>query len=177
MNWTELLTDSVEENYRVTDNLMAMVGDDELDWKPATGSNWLTVGQLLLHLTQSCGWCCDAFLTGNWGPPEGALAEDGPPSEEAMLPPAEAMASVDSVQAARDALAADKQVALAAIATAGEAKLAGETVAAPWAPEHPAIYGRQFLGMVTHLQSHKSQLFHYLKSMGKDVNTMHLWGM
>jgi hypothetical protein len=31
--------------------------------------------------------------------------------------------------------------------------------------------------MVQHLDSHKSQLFYYLKLMGRDVNTMNLWGM
>lgn len=27
------------------------------------------------------------------------------------------------------------------------------------------------------LQTHKSRHFYYLKPMGRDVNTMHLWGM
>jgi hypothetical protein len=31
--------------------------------------------------------------------------------------------------------------------------------------------------MVGHLNQHKGQLFYYLKLQGKDVNTMHLWGM
>jgi len=31
--------------------------------------------------------------------------------------------------------------------------------------------------MVSHLNAHKSQLFYYLKLMGKDVNTAHMWGM
>ena len=150
MNWTELLNASVEENYRATDGLMALVEDADLDWKPATGKNWMTTGQLLMHLTNACGACCKGFLTGDWGFPEDApMPEEG----ESMLPPAEALPAIDSVQAARDLLAADKQVALDMIAQAGEAKLAGETVAAPWEPDSARTYGEQFLGMVQHLQA------------------------
>ncbi len=172
MNWTELLNGSIEENFRVADNLMAMVTDADLAWKPATGNNWLTTGQLLMHMTNSCGFCCRGFMTGDWGMPEGASEES-----ESMLPPAEALPTVDTVKAARDALAADKQVALDMVAQAGEEKLANEKVAAPWDPDGARLFGEQFLGMVLHLQSHKSQLFYYLKLMGRDVNTMHLWGM
>jgi hypothetical protein len=51
-------------------------------------------------------------------------------------------------------------------------------VAAPWAPNDEQPLGRQFLGMSRPPgESHKSQLFYYLKLMGRDVNTMHLWGM
>ncbi len=52
MNWTELLTKAVEENYRAADGLIAMVKDDELDWKPSTGKNWMTNGQLMMHMTE-----------------------------------------------------------------------------------------------------------------------------
>jgi len=30
---------------------------------------------------------------------------------------------------------------------------------------------------VNHLLSHKGQLFYYLKLQGREVNTMHLWGV
>lgn len=176
MNWTDLLTGAVEENYRAADNLMAMVEDADLDWKPAAGANWMTVGQLLLHMTTACGYCCRCFLTGEWGPPEGVEVPEDAAGEKGLLP-AEALPTIDSVQAARDALAADKQVALAAVAEAGEDKLDGERVAAPWEADSPRLLGEHMLGMVWHLQSHKSQLFYYLKLMGRDVNTMHLWGM
>ena len=36
------------------DKLMGQVDPGSLDWKPATGSNWMTVGQLLQHLTNAC---------------------------------------------------------------------------------------------------------------------------
>ena len=175
MKWTELLTDAVQENYKVTDALMAMVTDDDLDWKPAEGANWMTTGQLLMHLTGSCGACFKGFVTGDWGMPEGMKMEDMP--EESMLPPAEAMPTVESVAKARELLAADKQISIDMLAAAGEEDMETKLMAAPWEPDNEVVLGRHLLGMVIHLQSHKSQLFYYLKLQGKDVNTYHLWGM
>lgn len=180
MNWTQLLNTEAEDVFKATDALMAMVGDADLGWKPASGRNWMTTGQLLMHLTNACGFCCRGFLTGDWGMPagDGAGAPGGGDAPlEPMLPPAEALPTIESVAEARRLLAEDRALTLAMIREAGEAKLDGQLVAAPWAPQHPQPLGRQFLGMVQHLQSHKSQLYYYLKLMGRDVNTMHLWGM
>jgi len=177
MTWTDLVTASMNETYKVTDNLMAMLSDDELDWKPATGSNWMTNGQLLSHLTNACGLCCQGFVTGDWGMPEGMDVSDIPPEE--MLPPAEKLPSVESVAAARRLLTADMELGLRMLADAGEDRLENEMLAAPWdGPEcGDRRLGEHLLGMVNHLASHKSQLFYYLKLQGKDVNTMHLWGV
>ncbi len=71
MTWTDLITCGIDEAYKASDNLMSLVKDDELDWKPATGKNWMTVGQLLKHMTEACGLCCKGFVTGDWGLPEG----------------------------------------------------------------------------------------------------------
>ena len=179
MKWTELLTDAVEENYKVTDALMAMVDDDSLDWKPATGTNWMTTGQLLMHVTNACGACFKGFVTGDWGMPEGMELGEGPEGEDhgSMLPPAEAMPAVDSVARARELFAADKRVALDMLVQAGEDDLENRKLAAPWDPSREVRLGRHLLGMVIHLQSHKLQLFYYLKLQGKEVNTLHLWGM
>ena len=62
MKWTALLNGAIDANYRTADGLMAMVGDADLGWKPATGSNWMTTGQLLMHLTTACGFCCSIQL-------------------------------------------------------------------------------------------------------------------
>ena len=179
MKWTPLLTGAIEANYKTADGLMAMVGDADLGWKPVTGSNWMTTGQLLMHLTTACGFCCKGFVTGDWGMPEGAEMGDCPdhPEGESMLPPAEALPTVGTVAEARELLAKDKQLALAMIAQAGEDALENTKLAAPWDPAHVIPLGEHLLGMVMHLQSHKAQLFYYLKLMGRDVNTMHLWGM
>ena len=179
MNWTSLLNAAVEENYKATDALMAMVGDADLGWKPASGRNWMTTGQLLMHLTNACGFCCRGFLTGDWGMPggDGGGSAGGDMPAEAMLPPAEALPTIESVAEARRLLAEDRQLTLTMIKEAGEGRLDGMMVAAPWCPGDEQPLGRQFLGMVGHLQSHKSQLFYYLKLMGRDVNTMNLWGV
>jgi hypothetical protein len=47
LNWTELLKSELERNYAAADLLMGMVDADSLGWKPESGNNWMTVGQLL----------------------------------------------------------------------------------------------------------------------------------
>ncbi len=177
MNWTSTLTRAIEATYPTTDSLMAMVSDDDLDWKPATGSNWMTTGQLLMHLTTSCGLCFQGFVTGDWGMPEGVDVSDMP--KEDMLPPAEKLPTIASVAEARRLLTADRELAGRMLADAGEDRLHSEMLRAPWVPaDSPeSCLGEHLMGMVDHLATHKSQLYFYLKLQGKDVNTMHLWGM
>ena len=175
MNWTELLKASVEAAYPVTDALMAKVSDDELDWKPATGENWMTVGQLLMHLTTACGTGCRGFVTGDWGMPPDMKLEDLSPED--MLPPAEKLPTIGSVAEARQKLAEDKAVALQMIEQAGEADLDGRISAAPWdPPDMQKSLGQHLLSMAMHLDLHKAQLFYYLKLLGRPVNTHDLWG-
>ena len=173
MNWTELLKTEIEDAYAATEGLIDKV--DDLDWKPATGDNWMTTGQLLQHITTACGMCIRGFVTGEWGIPEGA-----PPPEDAkpedMMPPASAMPSAESVEAVKAALAEDKQVGLAMIAEAGEERIATEPTVAPW-DQNEVILGRRLLGMIDHLRQHKAQLFFYLKAQGKPVNTWDLYGV
>ena len=57
MNWTELLKTEIAMTYGATEGLLELVDEDALDWKPATGDNWMTTGQLLFHLTSACGFC------------------------------------------------------------------------------------------------------------------------
>ncbi len=173
MNWTELLKAEMENSYRAAEGLLNLVEDSKLDWKPETGNNWMTTGQLLRHLPEACGFCFKGFVTGDWGMPEGAADM----STEEMLPPAEKMASVSSVAEAKEMLAKDKELALAMIAEAGEEALENRMVAAPWSPDHPLRLGHQLLGMVGHLEMHKNQLYYYLKLQGKPVNTMTMFGM
>jgi len=174
MNWTELLKAEIEEAYHATDGLMARVDDAALAWKPKDGANWMSMGQLLKHLPTACGFCMRGLATGDWGLPEGASAEEM--SQDDMLPPADRMPSAASVAQAREELAADKKVALATVAEAGEKRLASEPCPAPWDPS-PVILGRRLLGMVGHLVQHKAQLFYYLKLQGKPVGTYELYGM
>jgi len=174
MNWTDVLQQHVEETYRATEGLLGLVDDDALGWKPASGANWMTTGQLLKHITTACGACFKGFVTGDWGMPEGLSPEDLSPED--MLPSAEKMPASASVAEAREELAADKQLALDMIAQAGEDGIATTQVSAPWDPR-PQVLGYMLSQMVAHLALHKAQLFYYLKLQGKDVNTGHLYGM
>lgn len=171
MNWTELLKSEIAATYNSTEKLIALVSDDALDWKPETGQNWMTTGQLLQHITEACGFCCQGFVTGNWTPPGAEPAES-----DSMLPPAETMNSVSSVAKALELLAADKALAQRMVDEQGEEALATRMVSAPWDPTE-RILGHQLLGMVAHLESHKNQLFYYLKLQGQPVNTYNLYGM
>ena len=174
MNWTQLLTAEIESAYTTTARLLDRVDPDGLDWKPATGANWMTAGQLLQHIATACGAGCKAFVTGDWGLPPGVKMEDL--SEEEMLPPAEKMPGIESVEQAKKLLAEDKALALQMIQLAGENDLDNRKLAAPWAPGVEFALGRHLLQMVLHLDRHKGQLFYYLKLQGKPVNTADLWG-
>ncbi|MBM3325726.1 MAG: DinB family protein [Calditrichaeota bacterium] len=173
MNWTTLLRGGIEYNYAVAERLMDMVSDSELGWKPATGSNWMTVGQLLHHMTDACGMCCKGFVTGDWGFPPDIDINNIPP--EMMLPPAEKLPTVSSVAEAKAMLAADKKTALEMLTLAGEERLDKEISKAPWDTEELPL-GQRLLEMVGHLKQHKGQLFYYLKLQGKPVNTNDLYG-
>ncbi len=174
MSWTALLKSELESTYASTAKLLDRVDPDSFDWKPATGGNWLTVGQLLKHITDSCGAPCKGFVTGDWGMPEGMKVEDLKPEE--MLPPAEKFPSIGSIEEARKLLAEDQALALRMIDQAGETDLSDKQVAAPWAPDVQRPLGHYLLKMIQHLDRHKAQLFYYLKLQGKPVNTGDLWG-
>ncbi len=173
MNWTQLLKNEIEGTYASATRLLDKVDPGSLEWKPATGQNWMTVGQLLRHITDACGAPCKGFVTGDWGLPEGAKAEDLPP--EQMLPPAEKLPTIESVEAAKSALLADRALALQMIDDAGEEALATRMVEAPWFPGLKQPLGTYLLRMVQHLDKHKGQLFYYLKLQGQPVNTGDLW--
>jgi len=174
VNWTQLLKSEIETTYQTTANLLDKVDPESLDWKPESGSNWMTVGQLLKHITESCGAPCKGFVTGDWGLPPEMKLEDL--SSQEMLPPAEKLPSASAVDEARKLLFEDKALAIRMIDEAGEDDLESKQVAAPWAPGISLPLGRYLLQMVQHLDRHKSQLYYYLKLQGRPVNTADLWG-
>lgn len=174
MSWKELLTREINHTYQVTEQLIDLVDDDKLEWKPSSGSNWMTTGQVLMHLTIACGAAIKGFVTGDWGIPEGSDLSNMSPEE--MLPPAEKLPTIESVSKAKQLLAADKKLSLDMLEKCNEDKLSHEIATAPWDPTE-MILGHRLLQMIEHLKQHKGQLFYYLKLQGKPVNTNHLWGM
>ena len=174
MDWKNLLHGTFEYDYAVTEKLLDMVKDSELNWKPATGSNWMTVGQLLHHISNACGSGVKGFVTGDWGfPPD---FDPSKMTEDMMLPPAEKLPAVSSVAEAKKLLAEDKKLAFDILSKCSEERLATEIAKAPW-DKMELILGHRLLQMAQHLNSHKAQLFYYMKLQGKPVNTMHLWGV
>jgi uncharacterized damage-inducible protein DinB len=171
---TQLLKSEIENAYATTLKLMERVDAGSLDWKPESGANWMTVRQLLKHISNACGAGCRGFITGDWGLPPGKRLEELSP--EQMMPPAERLPGVDSVETARKALLEDKSTALDVIDQAGEQELAHKIMAAPWSPGEEHVLGWHLLQMVRHLDRHRARLFYYLKLQGKPVNTAGLWG-
>ena len=173
MDWTKLLKAETESAFAITEKLLALVEEGTLDWKPNAGTNWMTTGQLLKHLAESCGASFRAFIKGDWGLPDGADIKDVPP--ESMLPPAEALPAVGSVSEAVRILSEDKRMAYEMLDSCSEEDLAGRPAPAPWDPTAMAL-GHRLLQMIDHMKQHKGQLFYYLKLQGKPVNTGDLWG-
>lgn len=179
MNISELLQRNVAETYGATAGLVGLVDDDALGWTPDSGENWMTTGQLLKHIETACGLVAKCFVTGDWsvmGKMEAEMVEGHERDPETGMYSAEAMPTATSTADTLAALEADRAATLGAIAEAGEERLAGEQVAAPWNPT-PRALGYCLLECLQHLSAHKSQLFYYLKLQGRSVNTAHLWGM
>lgn len=168
MGLSAILQQDAETVYHAAEGLFRMV--DDLDWKPATGKNWMTTGQLLMHCASACGGSVKGFVTGDWNMPAGA----GEGSAPTPMPTAEKLPAVKSVDEALKLLADDKELAMKLFAEAGDDRLANERSAAPWGGPERTLF-QHCNEMIWHLGQHKGQLFYYLKLQGKDVNTMNLW--
>ena len=174
MTLTDVLLHEAEVTYDITEKLFCRVVDRDLSWRPATGKNWMTVGQLLMHCASfGCGKAIQGFVKGDWGLPAGSRLEDL--RAEQHVPPVAALPSVESVEQALILLARDRDLTLGCIAETKEAELLTKTLAAPWGGQEMTLF-QHLLQMIAHLGQHKGQLFYYLKLMGKDVNTSDLWG-
>ena len=166
MSWTETQQREFAYTYGASTILMKLVAEDELGYQPPTpegaeATGWMTMGQLLHHMTGACGAMCKAFEANDWTPIMSNVPGEPP--------------SAASVAEALTALEADRLVGLAAIEQATEDRMETQQITAPWGIE--GSLGQQFLDSVKHLAQHKSQLFYYLKLLGRPVHTGHLWGM
>ncbi len=168
---TKGLADYAEGVYRATMTLFDLVPEDKLDWRPSDKNNWWTTSQLLMHLTTATGVCMKGFITGEW--PEMPEFEG---CEEGVLPPAEVFPTVASVAEAKRMLEEDRKLAATQLAELSDDDFSNKIVTAPWDPR-PLPLWNQLLMSVEHQISHKTTLFGYLKLLGVDVNTGHLYGM
>ena len=172
MQWKEILEQQANEAFKATNGLVKRLTSDQLDWRPNSGSNWMSVGQLLEHLKVSCGAVMFGFATGDWS----LCMPEGEGGGEGQMPTAESLPTCSNLEEFAEAFAKDQAMALDLIAKAEEKDLAAKMVTAPWNPSERSL-GVQFQECITHLNSHKAQLFYYLKLQGVDVNTMDLWGL
>jgi len=173
MSLVKILSEEMENNFDITRKLFELVDPAQLGWKPTTGKNWMTLGQLLMHCSSACGVAMRAFICNDWGLPEGVDIKDVPAEE--MLPPAEKLPTVESVEQAVRLLAEDREVGRATLAGVSEEDLLHRRFAAPWGGPEYTLF-QHSLHMIDHLGQHKGQLFYYLKLMGRDVRTPDLWG-
>ena len=174
MKWTAFLKQEIENNRKATLALLDKVDDADLAWRPSTGQNWMTMGQLLKHLTFGCGFGIRAFVTGDWTLPDGRKAEEL--SKEEQMPTAEMLPTITSVDEAKRLFAEDIKLAIEMIDKTGEEDLQLRAVTVPWNPKEKEMLGWMVHEMIQHLHQHKGQLFYYLKLQGKPVSTPDLWG-
>ena len=174
MTLKNILLNESEGVYIITEKLFARVSDNELQWTPTTGKNWMTVGQLLMHCASfGCGKAVKGFVKGDWGLPDGTKIEDL--GAEDHVPSKSVLTSVESVEEAIEALEEDKKLTINCISEVNEKELLNKSFTAPWGGQELTLF-QHLLQMIAHLTQHKGQLFYYLKLMGKDVNTKDLWG-
>ena len=169
----QVLQQEAEKTYKTTEKLIRKVDDHELDWKPSSGKNWMTMGQLLMHTANyGCGQGLKGFIKGDWGPIGEAVGDQ---QEAQHLPKAEDLPRVDDVEQAIDILAEDKALALRCLREVDEADLLSKRFTAPWGGLEMSLF-QHLLMMIAHLGQHKGQLFYYLKLMGREIDSSDLWG-
>jgi hypothetical protein len=169
MKPVEILKEEALAMYRAAEGLFRRVED--LEWKPESGQNWMSTGQLLRHCTEACGMTIRGFVEEGWGVPAGAeIPEDG----ESMLPGVEDLPSVGSVDEALERLARDRDVCMEVLSRVDEARLLTERSRPPWGGPEVTLF-QHCLSMIWHLGQHKGQLFYYLKLQGQEVATWDLW--
>lgn len=174
MNWKQLLRQQLEDAFRVAERLVRLLDEKDLPWKPSEENNWMTTGQLLLHLGRSCGMPMKGFATGEWNMPDHSAVNEKK-TEKKMPPPAGQLHAVGSIDEALKLLALDKALALDTLSNCSEEDLESKPAPAPWDPARVNL-GMRMLQMIDHLNQHKAQLFYYLKMQGKPVNTFDLYG-
>jgi hypothetical protein len=175
MTLKDILLNEAEKVYIITKNLFTLISNNEIQWMPTSGKNWMTVGQLMMHCASfGCGKAVQGFIKGDWGLPEGTKMEDL--NEEDHVPSQTALPSIENVEEAIKLLDEDKKLTISCISELDETELLNRSLIAPWGGQKLILF-QHLLQMISHLNQHKGQLFYYLKLMGKNVNTNDLWGL
>jgi hypothetical protein len=147
----------VVEAFKPAETMLKMVPADKLEWKP--GPSFMSMGQLICHLSDGVGTELRMLVTGKWPtPPE--------PGKEHVMPSC-------SVSEALAKLEKDKTTLREVLAGITEKDFANKIVSVPWGWK--AKMERLSLAFYDHFSNHKMQLFTYLKLLGFPVNTQTLY--
>jgi hypothetical protein len=154
--------DVVMGSVRPAEKLIALVPPDKLAWKP--GPTFMSLGQVICHLSDGVGSGLEMLVTGKWPPMEemeaGMKLEKMP-----SCGPEEAL----------EKLVKDAKTLRTTLDGISEADFTNRVVSVPWGwKAKMEIMGVSFLG---HFDNHKMQLFIYLKLLGLPVNTETLYGV
>jgi hypothetical protein len=151
----------VLESIQPAEKLIGMVPADKLNWKP--GPTFMSLGQVICHLSEGVGGGLESLAKGNWPPMEemeaGMKLENMPSC---------------GVQEALNKLEKDKNTLRATLEGLSEEDFTNRVASVPWGWKAKfEIMSVAFLG---HFNNHKMQLFTYLKLLGLPVNTETLYG-
>ena len=170
MTLSRILKQEAEGMYRATEGLFKKVED--LAWRPESGRNWMTTGQLMRHCTEACGFTIKGFIIDGWGVPAGEEGATG--TSDGLLPSLDDLPDVSSVEEGLDRLADDQALCMKVLSEVTDERLLSERSRAPWGGPEVTLF-QHCNGMIWHLGQHKGQLFYYLKLQGMDVDTFDLW--
>ncbi len=163
------LADFAEQTHRISAELMALVPEEKLDWRPSETGNWWKTGQLLYHLSYSTGGVMKGILKGQWPHEDGTEPSGG-----------EGLYSVSSVPEALEKLEANRVLTAELLAELPDEEYRSRMVPLrhPWEPdkEHPYPLWKMLHRFVLHQTRHQTMLFAYLKLLGIEAGTRTLFG-
>jgi hypothetical protein len=142
--------------FRPAESLLKLIPADKLDYKP--GPNFMTMGQLICHLSSGIGTELQMLVDNSW-PNPGA---GGPPPMSSC-----------GVQEALNNLEKDKVTLRNLLARFTEEEFSGKIFSTPWGWK--GSLEKMSLDFRDHFAHHKMQLFLYLKLLGFPVNTETLY--
>jgi len=153
--------DFAMQTYQPALTMIGMVPADKLDWRPAP--NFMSLGQLICHLSGGLSGELRLLITGNW-----------PTMEEMVERMRLENLPTCTVPEARAKLEKDQAALREVLAGISAGDFAQKMVTVPWGVqgklEKMALYFRE------HFTNHKQQLFTYLKLLGLPVDTATLYG-
>jgi hypothetical protein len=153
--------DFAMQAYRPAETLIRMSPVDKLGWRPA--ANFMSLGQLICHLSEGLGTELSLLITGNW-PTMEEMDKELRLENMPVCTAAEGLAKLEK----------DKVMLRKTLDGISAEDFAQKVVSVPWGVqgklETMALYFRE------HLTNHKQQLFTYLKLLGLPVDTTTLYG-